>query len=275
MRVSLRLETFPPTAMIDPADLELRLRTRLLGRPLRYFPSVPSTQDIARAEAEAGAAEGLAVVAGEQTAGRGRSGRTWWSPPAGGLYLSLLFRPGLPPERVSWLTMAVALGAAEGIEAACGLRPGLKWPNDLEWEGRKLAGILAEAAFQDGRMAYAVVGLGLNVNTDFSGQPLLRPIAVSLAEILGRPVDEADLLAAVLERIEGHYLALQRGVSPAPAWSARLVTLGRPVTAHLPDGRLLHGLATRTLEDGALCIQLDNGTEEVVRAVDVSVRHGH
>lgn len=260
--------------MIDPADLESRLRTRLLGRPLRYYASVPSTQDLARAEAEAGAAEGLAVVAGEQTAGRGRGGRSWWSPPAGGLYLSLLFRPNLSPERVSWLTMGVALGAAEGIEAACGLRVDLKWPNDLEWQGRKLAGILAEAAFQDGRMAYAVVGLGLNVNTDFGEQPLLRPIAVSLAEILGRPVDVADLLLAILERIEAHYLALRRGDSPTAAWAARLVTLGRPVAAHLPDGRQLSGLATRVLEDGALCIRLGNGTEEVVRAVDVSVRHG-
>lgn len=249
------------------------LKTRLLGRPLRYLATVESTQDLVRAAANAGAAEGLVVVAGEQTAGRGRSGRSWWSPPIGGLYLSLLLRPDLPGVHTPWLTMCAALGAADAVAATCGLRPDLKWPNDLEMGGRKFAGILAEGAFSGDQLAYAVVGLGLNANVDFADQPELRSIATSLQQELGYGVDLSALLAAILNGIEAHYLAMRHGVSPVAAWSARLVTLGRPVIARGHDGRQLAGVASSVLPDGALCIRLDNGTEEIVRAMDVTLSY--
>lgn len=257
---------------LNIAAVETRRKTRLLGRPLQYFSSVTSTQDIVRAAANAGAAEGLAVAAGEQTAGRGRAGRVWWSPPAGGLYLSLLLRPELPGEHVPWLTMCMALGAADAVAAVCGLHPDIKWPNDLELGGRKMAGILAEGAFSGDRLDYAVVGLGLNANIDFSSQPELRAIAASLQEALGNPVDLNVLLAEILNCVEAHYLAMRRGISPVAAWAARLVTLGQPVVAQASDGRRLAGVATRVLPDGALCIRMDSGTEEIVRAVDVTLR---
>lgn len=260
-------------AAFDLSAAETALQTHLLGRPLRYLPSVESTQNVVRAAAEASAPEGLVVVAGQQTAGRGRAGRSWWSPPDGGLNMSLLLRPPLSGEQAPWVTMCLALGAAEGIEAVCGLRPDLKWPNDLEWRGKKLAGILAEGAFSGDRLAYTAAGLGLNANVDFGGQPELREIAVSLQQALGHPVDLAALLAAVLHRVEHHYLAACRGVSPVPAWSARLITLGRPVAAQLPDGRRLAGMASGVLDDGALRIRLDDDREEIVRAVDVTLRH--
>lgn len=255
------------------AAVEALLKTRLLGRPLQYFASVTSTQDLVRAAANAGAAEGLAVAAGEQTAGRGRAGRTWWSPPTGGIYLSVLLRPDLPGEQVPWLTMCMTLGAADAVAATCGLRPDIKWPNDLELEGRKLAGILAEGAFSGDRLDYVVVGLGLNANIDFDSQPELRAVATSLQQALGYAVDPNALLAEVLNCVEARYLAMRRGVSPVAAWAARLVTLGRPVVAQASDGRRLAGLASRVLPDGALCIRLDDGTEEIVRAVDVTLRH--
>jgi len=248
------------------------LNTHLLGRPLRAYSAVSSTQEIARAEAEQGAAEGLAVVASEQVAGRGRLGREWWSPPTGGLYLSLLLRPRLPAERLAWVTMAVALGAAEAVEQATGLPVDLKWPNDLEVRGRKVAGILAEGAFVDGRLAYVIAGLGLNVDMDFSGQPDLQARATSLSAELGQPVAEEALLAPILEHIEQHYLALSAGVSPVSAWSARLVTLGQPVEVSLADGRRLAGLAEQVEPDGALRLRLADGRLEIVRAGDVSLR---
>jgi len=229
------------------ATLETQLTTHLLGRPLRYLPSVASTQDTVRSAAEAGAAEGLVVVAGQQTAGKGRAGRSWWSPPAGGLYLSLLLRPDMDSRRIPWLTMCLALGAAEAIETTCGLRPDIKWPNDLELSGRKLAGILAEGAFNRGRLVHAIMGLGLNVNIDFSLQPELVASAASLQAALGRPLGLTGLLAAILNRVEQHYLALKAGVSPQPAWSARLITLGRPVRAKAADGRTIRGQASHTL----------------------------
>lgn len=265
----------PPVNAVDMQTtlaLQTALTTQVLGRPLRYLPSVTSTQDVARAAAEAGEPEGLAVVAGQQTAGRGRAGRSWWSPPTGGLYVSLLLRPQVAGEQIAWLTMCLALGAVAGVEQVCGLAPDIKWPNDLEVRGRKLAGILAEGAFDHGRLSFAVVGLGLNANVDFEGHPDLQASATSLRAELGRPVDLTALLAAVLAHTERHYLALRRGVSPLPAWRARLATLGQAVEARGSDGRLIAGQAVDVLSDGALCIQLADNRVEIVRATDVTLR---
>lgn len=262
-------------APLDVTEIQAKLATAVLGWPLEYREQVDSTQDLARIAAESGAAEGLAVVAGQQGAGRGRMGRSWWSPPGGGLYLSLLLRPALPGEQVPWITMGLALGAAEGVEQVCGLRPDLKWPNDLELQGRKLAGILAEGAFCAGRLSYVVAGLGLNANVDFSAQPGLQARATSLQQELGRPVDVGALLVAILEHTEKHYLALCRGNSPVPAWSSRLVTLNRTVTAQLPGGEMISGIACGVLSDGALRLRLEDGSEEIMRSVDVTLHHEH
>lgn len=256
----------------DPLAIEARLATSVLGHPLHVLSSVPSTQEVARAAAQAGAAEGLAVVAGQQTAGRGRAGRHWWSPPDGGLYLSLLLRPHLPGELMPWLTMALALGAVEAIEQVCGLAVDVKWPNDLQWQGRKLAGVLAEGAFTGGRPDYVIAGIGLNVAIDFRGQPDLADTAVSLTNAAGAAVDAAALLVALLERTERHYLAAQAGHSPLAAWTARLITLGRAVQAHTGDGQILVGVARDVLPDGALRIELASGGSAVVRASDVTLR---
>ncbi len=260
------MDTFDVTAV------QRTLSTVQLGRPLRYLPSVASTQDVAREAALAGAPGGLAVVAGQQTAGKGRSGRSWWSPPAGGLYVSLLLRPVLASEHVSWVTMCLALGAAEAIEAVCGLRPDLKWPNDLEWQGRKLAGILAESAFTGNKLDFVIAGIGLNVAVDFSSQPELARSAISLQAAAGRPVDSSALLVALLSWVETHILALEQGISPLDAWKERLVTLGRRVQARSFDGRVLSGVAVDVLQDGSLLLRLDNGAEEIVRAADVTLR---
>ncbi len=258
--------------LLDQVSIEARLRTAILGHPLIYLESVESTQDAAREAAQAGAAEGLVIVAGQQTAGKGRAGRSWWSPPTGGLYLSLLLRPHLSGEQTSWVTMTLALGAAEAIEQVCGLRVDIKWPNDLQIEGRKVAGVLAEGAFSGDHLNYMIAGIGINVAIDFSAQPELADIAVSLQSAAGRPIDPVELLLALLERTEQHYLALRSGQSPLPAWQERLHTLGRPVSARAADGAILSGVARSVLPDGALRIDLDGGGSAVVRASDVSLR---
>ncbi|MFZ2487884.1 MAG: biotin--[acetyl-CoA-carboxylase] ligase [Anaerolineae bacterium] len=257
---------------LDPTSLSASLSTTLLGHPLHTYASVTSTQDLVRTAARAGAPEGLAVAAGEQTAGKGRAARSWWSPPHGGLYVSLLLRPDLPPDHTAWVTMTLALGAADAIQQLCGLAVDIKWPNDLQWQGRKLAGVLAEGAFLGQQLDYVVAGIGLNVAIDFSNQPELAAIAVSLRELTPALPDPATLLAALLHHTERHYLALRAGHSPLPAWKARLHTLGRPVVAHGLDGRTLQGVAADVLPDGALLIELDDGRVEAVRASDVSLR---
>lgn len=258
--------------LLDQDALTARLQTRLLGHPLIYLDSVASTQEVVRTAAREGAAEGLAVVAGQQTAGKGRAGRSWWSPPSGGLYLSLLLRPKLPGDLVAWTVMALSLGAAEAIEQVCGLSVEIKWPNDLQWQGHKLAGVLAEGAFTGQRLDHVIAGIGLNVAVDFTDQPELAQRAISLHQAAGRPLDPAELLAALLERTEAHYLQMQAGHSPLAAWQARLHTLGRPVVAHLAGGRTLAGVASAVLPDGGLRIELETGGSEVVWASDVTLR---
>jgi BirA family biotin operon repressor/biotin-[acetyl-CoA-carboxylase] ligase len=256
----------------DVDTIQRTLATTWLGRPLRYLPSVGSTQEVAREAALAGAPAGLAVVAGQQTAGKGRAGRAWWSPARGGLYLSLLLRPALPAEHASWVTMCLALGAAEAIEAVCGLRPDLKWPNDLEWQGRKLAGILAETSFVGDRLDHVIAGIGLNVAVDFSPQPELARTAVSLEQACGQAVDASALLVSLLAWTETRLEAAEQGISPLAAWKDRLVTLGRPVDATGLDGRVLSGMAVNVQEDGSLVLRLDDGSRSVVRAMDVTLR---
>jgi len=168
-----------------------------LGRPVIFFDRVGSTNDVASRRAAAGEAEGLLVVADEQTAGRGRMGRSWRSPKGAGLLFSLLLRPPIPATRAAQLTMCLGLGAVEGIEGVTGLSPALKWPNDLLLDGRKLGGMLTDLRTAGFQVQYAVLGLGLNVNAVPSD---LAAVSISLSAVLGRAVDRVELLAEILAR---------------------------------------------------------------------------
>jgi biotin-(acetyl-CoA carboxylase) ligase len=158
-------------SQLSASAIAAGLTTRRLGRPALFFPSIGSTNDVIHAAAAAGAAEGLLAVADEQTAGRGRLDRRWWAPAGSSLLMSLLLRPPIPAVRAGQLTMCLGLGAAEGIEQTTGLRPALKWPNDLLLAGRKLGGMLTELRLDGDRLEYAVLGLGVNVNVEFGTSP--------------------------------------------------------------------------------------------------------
>ena len=266
-----RLEPSQPmSSQINPL-LHMKPPTTQIGSTLTVLPVVDSTQNVAREAALRGQPEGLAVVAGQQTAGKGRLGREWWSPAEGGLYVSLLLRPRITPDRLGWLTMVVSLGTAEAIEAVCGVSPDLKWPNDLTWRGRKLAGVLAEASFADGQVSYVIAGIGLNLQMDFALRPDLAQRAVSLREITGRPVPIEPLLQALLERIDAHYLSLQGGVSPQPLWAARLRNLGQTVSVTTSEGKTLVGVAEGVEEDGRLVLRLADNSMLVLSAGDVTL----
>ena len=266
-----RLEPSQPMSSQINLLLHMKPPATLIGSTLTVLPVVDSTQNVAREAALRGQPEGLAVVAGQQTAGKGRLGREWWSPAEGGLYVSLLLRPRITPDRLGWLTMVVSLGTAEAIEAVCGVSPDLKWPNDLTWRGRKLAGVLAEASFADGQVSYVIAGIGLNLQMDFALRPDLAQRAVSLREITGRPVPIEPLLQALLARIEAHYLALHDGVSPQPLWAARLRNLGQTVSVTTSEGKTLVGVAEGVEEDGRLVLRLADNSMLVLSAGDVTL----
>jgi BirA family biotin operon repressor/biotin-[acetyl-CoA-carboxylase] ligase len=274
----------PLTNDLSALTIGAALTTRRLGRPALFFPTVASTNDVIHQHAAAGAGEGLLVVADEQTAGRGRLDRRWWAPPGTSLLISLLLRPPIPAGRAGQMTMCLGLAAAEGIEQTTGLRPALKWPNDLLLDGRKLGGILTELRTTADRLEYAALGLGVNVNVEFDERRMtgddrewaaivrrrsLAETAASLSSALGRPVERLALLVAILARCEAWYDRLLAGESLHRAWAARLDTLGRSVTATLPGGAL-QGVATGVTAEGALLVRDEEGRVHMVWAGDIA-----
>ena len=223
------------------------------------FASVGSTNDIVRSWLEAGTPEVCLAVADEQTAGRGREGRTWTASPGAGLLLSLGFRPSwLEPERTWRLAAITALAMAEAAEEVAGLAAGsirLKWPNDLVVEGttvRKLGGLLGETVGLGLDDPRAIIGIGVNADwprADFP--PELADAMTSLREIAdGRPIDPNVVLEAFLVRLEGRTIALRAGRFDAHGWIARQVTTGRTIRLPGPDGRSSHVRALGVDPDG-------------------------
>lgn len=236
---------------------------------LLRFPSLPSTQDWLRHWARLGAAEGLAVQADEQTAGRGRLERSWWSPPGSGLYLSLLLRPAIPLGQAPQLTMLVSLAAIDACRSTAGVDPRPKWPNDLLLDGRKLAGVLTEIEAGDEHVHYAIIGLGLNVSMSFS-HTALSETAVSLSEVAGREIGVDALRDAFLARLQSRYVRFKAGESPLAEWQQRLEPLGRRVRIWQEGRPELSGVATGVHPHGGLLIEDDAGLIHTIWAGDVT-----
>lgn len=247
------------------------LPTRLIGRRVVVYPRVGSTNDEAKRLAEDGAPEGTLVVADEQTAGRGRLQRTWWAPAGTALLMSLILRPDLAPHQAQRLTMLCSLAICDAIAGTTGLVPAVKWPNDVLLRGRKVCGILTELGIEGPRLAYAVVGMGVNVNVDFGGAGELTHTATSLAQELGREVSRLELLRAILINVEERYARLRAGESPHAEWAARLATLGQRVIVTTPTEQL-SGIAEGVDADGALLLRDENGVLRHILAGDVTLR---
>jgi BirA family transcriptional regulator, biotin operon repressor / biotin---[acetyl-CoA-carboxylase] ligase len=225
-------------------------RIGIFARQVLWYPEVGSTNDIAGTLADRGADEGLVVIADRQTAGRGRLGRSWASPPGAGIYASAVLRPS--PAAAALLTIAAGVAVAEGIAAATGLSPHVKWPNDVQLHGRKLAGILAEGAVN-----HVILGVGINVQSA-SYPPDVAPRATSIEAELGRPVDRGLVLAECLAALAVRYRALQdgHGRSVIDSWRRRAAPiLGRRVEWE-SAGKRQTGLAENIDDDGALIVRV-------------------
>jgi BirA family biotin operon repressor/biotin-[acetyl-CoA-carboxylase] ligase len=245
-------------------DVAAGLRTRYVGQRLRWFDTVGSTNDVARTLAWMGEPEGTVVVAQTQTAGRGRLGREWASPP-GGLWFSVILRPIAAPHDVPMLVLAAGVAASRGIERGCGVRVGLRWPNDLMVGGGKVGGILAEAG---PGLRWVVLGIGVNANLAPGSLP---GGATSLSAVTGEVVDRATLLRATLTEIETVYEAF-RGEDRATVlrqWRDRSTTLGKRVRVHLPSGTY-EGVAESLDDDGALILRLPGGRTKRIVAGEIT-----
>jgi len=265
---------------------------------IRRFAAVDSTNRVATDLVRSGAVEGLVVVAGHQTAGRGRRGRTWEAPPDSSLLVSVVLSLPPVPAPAALVTVACALAAADACGDVAGFVPGLKWPNDLVVGERKLAGVLAElpgltpASLRLARDAApaagtVVVGLGLNVRWPGPLPPDLEAVAVTAEAVAGVHIDLGRLLHAYLTRLEERCLCLPEGGGDLPEgggdlaarrpamvdeYRRRCVTVGRAVRIELPGGRVLSGEAVDVNGDGSLQVMTGAGIRRVTAGDVVHVR---
>jgi BirA family biotin operon repressor/biotin-[acetyl-CoA-carboxylase] ligase len=233
-----------------------------------------STNRVALELAAGGEPEGAVVVADHQTAGRGRLGRTWQAPPGASLLVTVLLRPTIAVADAHLVTIAAALAAADACAAVAGVRPALKWPNDLvvERDGttRKLAGLLAESVVRRGRVDAVALGMGLNVQWPADLPDDLAPIATALNHEAGHDVDRDEVLSAWLDCLDERYRRLTApGGTDAllAAYRVACVSLGRPVRVELA-GETLHGTAVEVTREGHVVVETDAG-RRVVTAGDV------
>ena len=225
---------------------------------VHYFSEVTSTMDIARKLARGGCPPFTVVVADRQTKGRGRLQRSWHSE-SGGLYVTLVLRPSLPPLMSPRVNFCAALVMALTLQRCFGVPAALKWPNDILVKERKLAGMLSEMEAETDRIAYINVGIGLNVNNNPSGS---AAAATTLKEILGRPVSRVRLLQAYLDTLEEWLGAIEK-TDVITEWKARSVTIGRRVeivTRH----ETVAGKAVDVDQNGSLILELGDGSHKTV-----------
>jgi BirA family biotin operon repressor/biotin-[acetyl-CoA-carboxylase] ligase len=265
-----------PDALTEPEIRHFLGETAVVGRELHCFDEIDSTNTYAKKIALTGAADGTVVVADCQTAGRGRMDRSFQSPKGKGIYLTVLLRPDLPPERLLPVTALTGVAVCTAIEEVCGVRPGLKWPNDPVLENKKVCGILTELSLEgeSGHVQYLVVGIGINVSqtaADFT--PEVAEMATSLSAALDRPVSRPALAAALIRALDRMYGDLKAGdlTEYLAAYRRDCVNLEKPV-------QLLSGEDRETVtavgvdKDFGLIVRESDGTEKTVRSGEVSVR---
>jgi BirA family biotin operon repressor/biotin-[acetyl-CoA-carboxylase] ligase len=259
-----------PNGLSEDA-IKRHLKTRWLGRESIYFFNVvESTNTEANRIARDGAPEGTLILADAQSKGRGRLRRSWVSPPGAGLYLSIILRPTCPADRLPGLTLTAGVAAASAIQHT-GVVPQLKWPNDILISGRKVGGILTEAVFDKKQLDFAVLGIGINVDTARDEFPVsVRNLATSLRLSLGEPVSRIDLLQTLLKRFEHWYAFFCSGAFEGilEAWSLLDITLGNAVEVSLPGRRLL-GVAEALTPDGALLVRDKTNRLHTIIAGDI------
>jgi BirA family biotin operon repressor/biotin-[acetyl-CoA-carboxylase] ligase len=248
---------------------EERLQTLLYPHAVRFLMQVNSTNDVALDWLREGAPAGAIVVADEQLHGRGRLKRVWYTPPDAALALSVALRPdakALPQINMLGAVAVYDLLQGLGIE-----KVGIKWPNDVQINGLKVCGVLSEAAWDDDTLIGVALGLGINVRVDFATvSPDLIGKAVNLETVLGKRLDRAELIAALLKHIDSWVTKLDTD-ELFQTWKQRLNTIGRQVVVTTLDGEK-RGFVDNVLKDGWLVIIANDGTKHEIMAGDVSLR---
>lgn len=259
--------------MFGQHELESRMDTEWAGHPVKFYDTLGSTNLQAKMDAENGAREGTLIVADMQTAGRGRKGRAWSSPAGTNVYFTLILKPEFAVELSSMVTLVMGLAVAEGIRKVSGVDTGIKWPNDIVVNGKKVCGMLAEMSVEREFIHYVVVGVGINVGEqEFPAE--IAETATSLWQECGVKVSRGGLIVNVMKAFEEYYRMFRNSRSLSvllEGYNSLLVNKGREVRVLDPKGEF-QGISRGINEKGELLVEREDGSVTAVYAGEVSVR---
>ncbi len=257
--------------VIDTGQIVCYLRTSTFGRAIELYPETDSTNDLAKEKAKAGAADGTLILARKQNSGRGRYGRTFYSPENGGAYMSLIMRPNYRIEDTPFITIIAAVAVCNALKAICGIDATVKWVNDIFIGRKKVCGILTEASFEveTASVEYAVLGIGVNVFTkDFPDE--LDKIAGSVSDHAQKEFSINELIAEILNELEGLYLNHSRE-SILNAYRQYSCVLNREIY-FIYDGIKTTGKAMSIDDQGGLEVKTNDGRLLTLQSGEVSIR---
>lgn len=258
---------------LRPEEILTGLKTKWLGRKVFFEESVTSTNEMAKKRADCGCEEGTLCLAEEQTGGKGRLSRGWFSPAGGGIWYSLVLRPPFLPSEASKCTLLAAVAVVKGINRYTGLNTGIKWPNDILVQGRKMVGILTEMNAEFGHINYVVIGTGINIDIPPEKLPKdIKGTAACLTDVTDKKINRAELLQCILEETERLYEGVvSSGFGGVLAeWREWSVTIGQDVKVIAPN-ETYYGKALDIDEEGLLMVERDGKINKVI-AGDVSIR---
>ena len=259
--------------VMSEAEIKSLLGTEWAGRKVVYYDETDSTNNRAKDSGEKNGAHGTLFIADKQNAGKGRRGRAWESPSGKSIYMTILLRPQITPDKAPMLTLIMGLSVAEGIRKVSGAETEIKWPNDIVMNKKKVCGILTEMATEMEYVNYVVIGVGINVNQQQFPEEI-ADTAASLCRETGRIYRRSELIAAVLERFEENYgIFLKTGDLSGiqKAYDAVLVNCGQEVRV-LEPGHEYEAVAEGINRNGELMVRLPDGERRYIFAGEVSVR---
>lgn len=260
--------------LLLPSEIQIGLDTQIIGKKMEYYPSVDSTNHVAKSLAYHGAEEGTIVVTEEQESGKGRLDRNFYSPRGKGIWFSIILRPNFLPHEAPQCTLMAAVAVAEAMNRF-NLKPEIKWPNDILFRGRKIVGILTEMTCEIGKINYVVIGVGINVKISREEFPEeLQDVAASLSEMNGGEVNRVEFFRAVLEEFDKIYgIVNESGFGEIfRRWKEYNCTIGKNIrVTSAIDGKSFTGKAVGLDEEGALVVETAQG-RRTVYAGDVSIR---
>ncbi|MCS1351013.1 biotin--[acetyl-CoA-carboxylase] ligase [Mechercharimyces sp. CAU 1602] len=255
---------------MEAAEIKALLHTKSFGQSIRYYSSLDSTQTAAHQWARSGAEEGALVVAEEQTAGRGRLGRSWHSPAQTGIWMSLILRPPIPLTLAPQLTLLASVAVAQGIEQATGVSASIKWPNDLLLEGKKVCGILTELRGEQDQIDYVILGIGINAKGVTHEWPEEIRERATILPTTKRKWRRAELTALILYSLEMLYQQyMDEGFAPIRTqWEARSSMLGERINARTGKG-FVEGIACGLNDHGALVVTTSEGEQHLLYSAEI------